>query len=274
MNISRNRLQKIVLEEYLKEEGIQLEALSQERYQDFMDWIQKNGPKPAWLDDYAKSTKSPPPPPEVPGSPVSNINTAETMPFPIAAAEPDSSSETRPMDIPSDDAPESEYSGFQDRSGPPENPEQAILGIVSAMQPDEMVDLFNNIIGQIAPEYLQEPSGNPIGFREDLTNKVYDKLLEMGGTMYRGMGAAYNRDIDTGEEYMGTTELQEEEVEDLADKFDVEATVETANDGKPAILVWHQNGDVSAYHDAEEMYRDLASRQEMNEEVIATLKNV
>ena len=262
MNISRDKLQQIVLEEYMKEEGIQLEALSQDRYQEFMDWIQKKGPKPAWLDDYGKSAKGIPSPPEVPDSPMSDINSAETMPFPPVD------------DIPSDDAPESEYSGFQDRSGPPEDPEQAILGIVNAMQPDEVVELFNNIIGQVAPEYFQEPNPNPIGFRENLSNQVYKRILEMGGTMYRGMGAAYNRDMDTGEEYMVATELQEEEVEDLADKFDVEATVETASDGKPAILVWHQNGDVSAYHDTEEMYQDLANRHEMNEEVIAALKDV
>mgnify|MGYP003681321993 CR=1 FL=1 len=41
MNISKQRLQQIVLEEYMKEEGLQLEALSQERYEEFMDWIQK-----------------------------------------------------------------------------------------------------------------------------------------------------------------------------------------------------------------------------------------
>ena len=70
---------------------------------------------------------------------------------------------------------------------------------------------------------------------------------------------------DPGEERMGTAELQEEEIQDLADKFDVEATIETASDGKPAILVWHKNGDVSAYHDGEEMYQDLASRMEMSE---------
>ena len=70
---------------------------------------------------------------------------------------------------------------------------------------------------------------------------------------------------DTGEERISPDELQEEEVQDLADKFDVEATVETASDGKTAILVWHKNGDVSAYHDGEEMYQDLASRMEMSE---------
>jgi hypothetical protein len=54
--------------------------------------------------------------------------------------------------------------------------------------------------------------------------------------------------------------IMREEVQDLADKFGVEASVETASDGKPAILVWHKNGDVSAYHNGEEMYQDLQKR--------------
>lgn len=256
MNISKQRLQQIVLEEYMKEEGLQLEALSQERYEEFMDWIQKNGPRPAWLDGYGTSDKAPPPPPEVPGVPDASMDSAETMPFPIG-------DETV-------------------ADAAPQDPEQAILGIVSAMQPDEVVDLFNNIIGQVAPEYFQEPEPNPIGFREELKTKVYDKLLEMAGIPYNRDDdmPQYNDEYDeegaydTGEERISPDELQEKEVKDLADKFDVEATVETASDGKPAILVWHQNGDVSAYHNAEEMYQDLASRQEMNEEDIAALKNV
>ena len=65
---------------------------------------------------------------------------------------------------------------------------------------------------------------------------------------------------DPGEERMATTELQEEDVQELADKFGVEAIIETASDGKPAILVWHKNGDVSAYHNGEEMYQDLQKR--------------
>ena len=76
MNISKQRLQQIVLEEYMKEEGLQLEALSQERYEEFMDWIQKNGPRPSWLDGYGTSDKAPPPPPEVPGVPDASMDSA------------------------------------------------------------------------------------------------------------------------------------------------------------------------------------------------------
>ena len=71
--------------------------------------------------------------------------------------------------------------------------------------------------------------------------------------------------IDTGEERMSPKDVAEEDVRDLAEKFDVEAFVETASDGKTAILVFHQGGEPVAYNDTEEMYQDLASRQEMNE---------
>tara|TARA_R110000824_G_scaffold190926_1_gene372475 strand:+ start:458 stop:781 length:324 start_codon:yes stop_codon:yes gene_type:complete len=65
-------------------------------------------------------------------------------------------------------------------------------------------------------------------------------------------------DIDTGEDYMNPEEVMREEVQDLADKFNVEAFVETASDGKTAILVFHQDGETTVYNDAEEMYKDLA----------------
>ena len=65
-------------------------------------------------------------------------------------------------------------------------------------------------------------------------------------------------DIDTGKDYMSPEDLMRDEVQDLADKFNVEASVEIASDGKPAILVTHQNGETTVYHDTEEMYRDLS----------------
>jgi len=71
-------------------------------------------------------------------------------------------------------------------------------------------------------------------------------------------GRAGTFDIDTGEEYMSPEEIRDEEVQDLADKFNVEAFVEIASDGKPSIIVKHQDGKVSMYNDTEEMYKELA----------------
>tara|TARA_R110000851_G_scaffold71123_1_gene158422 strand:- start:68 stop:394 length:327 start_codon:yes stop_codon:yes gene_type:complete len=65
---------------------------------------------------------------------------------------------------------------------------------------------------------------------------------------------------DPGEEHMSLEEINEDEVQDLADKFNVEASVEIASDGESAILVRHQGGDTSMYNDTEEMYQDLVKR--------------
>ena len=78
-------------------------------------------------------------------------------------------------------------------------------------------------------------------------------------------GRAGTFDIDTGEEYLSPEDINQEEIRDLADKFNVEASVEIASDGEPAILVRHQNGETTVYNDAEEMYQELASRLEMSE---------
>ncbi len=72
-------------------------------------------------------------------------------------------------------------------------------------------------------------------------------------------------DIDTGEERMSPEDLMRDEVQDLADKFGVEASVRTASDGKLAIMVKRQDGRFAIYSDTEEMYQDLASQQEMSE---------
>ena len=64
-------------------------------------------------------------------------------------------------------------------------------------------------------------------------------------------------DIDTGEERMSPKDLMRDEVQDLADKFNVEAYIYTS-DGQPAILVTHRNGETTVYYDTEEMYRDLS----------------
>jgi len=64
--------------------------------------------------------------------------------------------------------------------------------------------------------------------------------------------------IDTGEEHVSPEDLMRDEVQDLADKFGVEASIEIASDGKPVILVTHRNGETTPYDDTEEMHRDLS----------------
>ena len=74
-------------------------------------------------------------------------------------------------------------------------------------------------------------------------------------------------DIDTGEERVSPEHLEREEMLELADKFNVgiEFDISDFRDGSSYARVTLENGDVMYYYDAEEMYQDLASRQEMNE---------
>jgi len=90
--------------------------------------------------------------------------------------------------------------------------------------------------------------------REELENVLNEAEYEPGRAV---------ADIDTGERRMSPKEISDEEVQDLADKFNVEAFVEIASDGDAAIIVKHQDGKVAMYNDTEKMYQDLVSRQEM-----------
>ena len=95
---------------------------------------------------------------------------------------------------------------------------------------------------------------------KQIIREEISKILTEGGyaghlDRQKSMGEP---DIDTGEDYMSPEEIRDEEVQDLADKFNVEAFVEIASDGKPSIIVKHQDGKVSMYNDTEEMYKELA----------------
>ena len=73
-------------------------------------------------------------------------------------------------------------------------------------------------------------------------------------------------DIDTGEDYVEPEMAEKEAMEDLADKFNVQVMFAKTTDGKHIAVVTLQNGETMGYMDEEEMYQDLARRQEMNEE--------
>ena len=59
MNLGRSQLYKIIVEEYLKEEGIQI---SEDKVDDLISHI-KGGPRPDWMGDDEREV---PPPPDVP----------------------------------------------------------------------------------------------------------------------------------------------------------------------------------------------------------------
>ena len=70
-------------------------------------------------------------------------------------------------------------------------------------------------------------------------------------------------DIDTGEDYVEPQMAEKEAMEDLADKFNVQVMFAKTTDGKHIAVVTLQNGETIGYMDEEEMYQDLAKRQEM-----------
>ena len=74
-------------------------------------------------------------------------------------------------------------------------------------------------------------------------------------------------DINTGEDYMGSDDLEKESVQDLADKFGAKASIEQASDGKDVIIVRHRRGDVTVHNDSDEMYQELTSRSSMKEDM-------
>ena len=74
-------------------------------------------------------------------------------------------------------------------------------------------------------------------------------------------------DIDTGEDYVEPEMAEKEAMEDLADKFNAQVTFAKTVDGADIAVVTLQNGETMGYMDEEEMYQDLARRQEMNEEL-------
>lgn len=71
MNVSRSDLYRIILEEYMKEEGIDL---SESKADELLRYI-KGGPKPDWIDDEREA----PDPPEVPAA---KEPADETIPMP------------------------------------------------------------------------------------------------------------------------------------------------------------------------------------------------
>ena len=84
--------------------------------------------------------------------------------------------------------------------------------------------------------------------------KHLNETYEPDPRLTRGL----EKSMAAGEADRTPEEIMREEVQDLADKFNVEAFVEIASDGKPSIIVKHQDGKLSMYNDTEEMYKELA----------------
>ena len=135
MKISKQELRRIVLEEFMLEEGIETEALSPEKFDQMMKNIKSN----------RKGSRPIPPPPEVPRPKGKGLPHEDTM----------------PMDIPADDAPESEYSGFQDRPGA--HLEDQIFSLIKGMSPEDVQGLFQDVFEMLPGIEMQqqEPDAKP-----------------------------------------------------------------------------------------------------------------
>ena len=202
VKITTSKLQQIILEEYIKEETLE-EELSPQQEEEMLAWIRKQGPKPDWLgDDYGHSKKVRSG--QVPVDPNAD-RAAQTMPI--------------DMDIPSDDAPESEYQGFQNDSE--SGIEDQLAGLIQGMDPESVADLFQTVFEKIPgiemgtadaeeeppPEtlYVRGAEGRPAaGFNEELVNKIYGILMELDGLGSWGMksmaGITGKRDEDEVDE--------------------------------------------------------------------------
>ena len=207
MNISKRKLRQIVIEEYMREEGLQVEAMTQEKADEFIAWIKKEGPKPEWLDreygpgSYRRGKQAPANDPHV-----------------------DRSAETQALST--DDMPQ--YNDEYDEEGAYDPEAEAptedslvdqIAMLVKGMEAEDVSELFQAVFMKIpgveisSPEeesetlYSPGAEGRPrIGFNE--IKQLIRKALVEGH--YHDMGGGdeiYNALDPHGFEDMSDTEL-------------------------------------------------------------------
>ena len=174
MQITRDTLYRLIIEEYASAEGV---SLDESKAQELIDYIRGTGPKPAWYEQ----DKETPPPPEVPPA---DIGALETMP------------------IPRDDAPESEYQGFQNDSGAPV--EDQLAALIQGMDPETVAELFQSVFEKIPGVELSHPGdedypdeetlyspgaeGRPVaGFQLEQLFQLIKEVIREGD--YHDMGA-------------------------------------------------------------------------------------
>ena len=175
MKIDQNELYRLIAEEYLTSEGYW-----DHRGDDAAEELLKK-----ILGDKYQS-------PEERGATRHITKGGDTAPMKKPHA---TDNETMPidMDVPSDDAPESDYSGFQDRAGPPL--EDRLMDLIQGLPPEEVADLFQAVFEKIPGVELGDPEEEPpdtlyspgaegrpqAGFREELMEIIKEELREFMG---------------------------------------------------------------------------------------------
>ena len=161
--------------------------MSQERFEEFMAWVNKKGPRPEWLDrgtmarSYKRGKQTPASDPGVDRS-------AETMPLPTD-------------DMPQyDDAPDEEGAYDTEAEAPESRLEDQIASLVQGMPAEEVSDLFQAVFSKIPgveigppeeeePDTLYNPGadGRPVaGFQLEELVGLIREVLEEGH--YHDMG--------------------------------------------------------------------------------------
>ena len=245
MNVSKSQLYKIIVEEYLKEEGIEL---TEDKADDLLAWI-KGGPKPKDLD----YKKDPPTPPEVPPAPEKDDSSTFAMEVPAGS------------DMSDEEIIDSISRMIQGRD--PEHVSELFQAVFAKIPGVEMGD------SEPEPESLYSPGaeGRPVislgPVREHLAAKTLEKIFEIAGLSYGThsiAGVPGNRDDDEEMEEGHYRDMEDEgEVYDALDPHGFESMSDAElvdmmhTDGMEEMIVLDGEGD-------------LANR----EEVIAALKDV
>ena len=162
MKISQQELYKIIVEEYIKEEGLEESQAAEDLLRQLIG--DEEYERRRALDN-----------PDSRGgdtAPMDNPNkAAKTMAI--------------DMDTPSDDAPESDYSGFQDRAGPPL--EDRLMDLIQGLPPEEVADLFQAVFAKIPGVEMSSPEEEPpsteyvrgAGGRPKISNFGLDEIKQL-----------------------------------------------------------------------------------------------
>ncbi len=162
MNVSRSDLYRLIIEEYAKEEGVEI---SEDKADDLLDYI-RGGERPQWMDDGEKEV---PAPPDVPAAPEKEDSDTFIMDAPVGADMSD------------------------------EDIVASISQMIQGRDPEHVSELFQAVFAQIPgvemgpaeeePETLYTPGaeGRPqVGFQLEELMELIREVLEEGH--YHDMG--------------------------------------------------------------------------------------
>ena len=144
MQISADRLKKIIIEEYIKEELLDESQAAQDLLRQILG-DEEYERRQALKNQGSRGGDT---------KPMKKPNKAsDTMPF-------------GPSDIPSDDAPERHVSGFQDRAGPDDTPSSevhpvkaavdGIYELVADMDPEDVAEIFQIVFEKLPGVEMQD----------------------------------------------------------------------------------------------------------------------